>query len=352
MTFIKEIAMKSMKQLAWIFGVAGTALLSLALSSQAYSQSYPEIDFSSRPNYLPNNAISLTFDDAPDWNNTAQILDILRDKKVKATFFLNAENWSSLSADSAMQDLVRRMVNEGHELANHSSHHLHIASLTDSEIEAELSSVETAVQSILGPKAPRLTLFRAPFGEPYQLSDVNNRSSDYLRVAPIIAKHAVHVGWAIDAFDYNCPNGECVINNVVSKIKTPGTGDYGSVLLHSVHAQTVEGLPGLIDYIRNNGFQFWTTEQLVKARYGKSSAELVDGGSSKPVSASPPVKPTQPNQPASSDCDSAAWTQGKWYNVGDKVVYNDQVFTAQNEPNPGYDPIISYWFWAAGPKCN
>jgi hypothetical protein len=159
------------------------------------------------------------------------------------------------------------------------------------------------------------------------------------------------MGWAIDAFDYNCPNGECVINNVVSKIQTPGNGDYGIILMHSVHAQTVEALPGMIDYIRNNGFQFWSSEQVIKARYGKSSAELV-AGATQPSQPTKPTQPTEPSQPSKDGCDSAPWVQGQWYNIGDKVVYNNQVFTAQNEANPGYDPVISYWFWAAGPKCN
>ena len=64
--------------------------------SDAVVTSYAEIDFSSRPSYLPNNVVVLTFDDGPDWNNTARVLDVLREKNAKATFFINTENWSSV----------------------------------------------------------------------------------------------------------------------------------------------------------------------------------------------------------------------------------------------------------------
>lgn len=326
--------------------LAVAASLAISLAAPAFAQSYPEIDFSTRPNYLPNNVISLTFDDAPDWNNTARILDTLKQKNAKATFFINAENWSSLSQDGPMQDLVRRMVNEGHELANHTSRHPHLGSLSADQIRDEINSVDTLVQQLTG---RRMTLFRAPFGEPYQLNDAFNPSADYLKVAPIVAESKVHIGWHVDSFDYNCPDGRCVVDNVMSKIQTPGNGDYGVVLLHSVHAQTAAGLPELIDSIRNRGFQLWTVEDVVRSRYGKSSAELVGAG---PVNPGEPQGPTQPEQPSNGSCANVqAWEAGRWYEIGEKVVFEGQLFTAINERNPGYHPKISYWFWAAGAMC-
>src|SRR5690606_1223358 len=144
-------------------------------------------------------------------------------------------------------------------------------------IEAELKGVEDTVRNVFGGGGPRLTMFRAPFGEPYQGNDPSFPSAGYQLMAPIVAKHAVHVGWAIDSFDYNCPPGDgaCVFNNVKNKLQTPGSGDYGVILMHSVHAQTAAALPNIIDYIRANGFQIWSTEDVIRARYGKSSAELV-----------------------------------------------------------------------------
>ena len=239
---------------------------------------YAEIDFAARPGYLPKNVVVLTFDDGPDWTNTARVLDVLRQKNAKATFFINTRNWSNVDTEEPMRNLVRRMVNEGHELASHSVGHQHMASLSTSAIENEIAGVERTVRSIFGSRAPRLTLFRAPFGEPYQGNNPSNPRAGYRKVAPVVARHAVHIGWAVDSFDYNCAPGDgtCVYNNVKNVLKTPNTGAYGIVLLHSVHAQTASALPRIIDYVRSKGFTLWTVEQVVRRRYGRSSAQLVD----------------------------------------------------------------------------
>jgi len=239
-------------------------------SSPQAAGGYPEIDFSDKPSYLPDNVIVLTFDDGPDWTNTAKILDVLAERDVKATFFINTENWSNVNTEPEMQDLVRRMVNEGHELANHTVRHLSLPTLSAADDEAEIAGVENTVNTIFGAAAPRLTLFRAPFGEPYQ------DHMGYDQVAPIVAEHAVHIGWAIDTKDYECPVGDsaCVIHNFTAALEA---GSYGVVLLHSVWSQTATALPELLDYIDSHGYELWTTEQVVCARFGKSSARVVDG---------------------------------------------------------------------------
>jgi peptidoglycan/xylan/chitin deacetylase (PgdA/CDA1 family) len=237
---------------------------------------YPEIDFTARPSYLPAKTLSFTFDDGPDYTNTAKVLDILKRNNVKASFFINTNNWSNVDTDAPMQDLVRRMVQEGHELASHTVHHPHLGGLSAADIEAELTGVETTVKNLFGPTGPKMTLFRAPYGEPYQDNDPNNWSADYKKVAPIVAKHAVEIGWALDEFDYNCPQGDgaCVLGNFKSALTG---GAYGVVLMHSVHSQTVNALQSMIDYARTNGYRLVQVEDVVRARFGKSSSEIVHG---------------------------------------------------------------------------
>lgn len=226
----------------------GIGLIAGAFSASKGIAQYAEIDFSDRPSYISNNSLSLTFDDGPDWNNTARVLDILRDKGVRATFFINSENWSNIWTEWPMQDLVRRMVNEGHELANHTQRHDHLPWLSDQEIDAQIRNVQDAVNTIFGGVGPRLTLLRAPHGEPYQIVV----PADYNRVAPIVARYAVHVGWAIDTFDYNCPpgDGNCVYNSFVSKVRTPGNGAIrGAMMRFRTMRSTaawvpIRGLPG------------------------------------------------------------------------------------------------------------
>src|SRR5947209_4512873 len=57
---------------------------------------YPQIDFTAQPPYLSNKTLALTFDDGPDYTNTAKVLDILKGNDIKATFFINTQNWSNV----------------------------------------------------------------------------------------------------------------------------------------------------------------------------------------------------------------------------------------------------------------
>lgn len=71
-----------------------------------------------------------------------------------------------------------------------------------------------------------------------------------------------------------------------------------------------------------------------------------DGNPSNPTNSGS----TNPELPAG--CDAPAWIQGQWYQIGAKVVFEGQVFTARNEPNPGFHPKVSWWFWEPGPICH
>jgi peptidoglycan/xylan/chitin deacetylase (PgdA/CDA1 family) len=229
----------------------------------------PQIDFSPRPSYLPDNTIVLTFDDGPDSTNTARVLDILRSRNVRATFFINSQNYTDIETDPNAQAVLRRIVNEGHELGNHTARHLDLSTLSEDSIEDEISRVEEAVRDIVSPSR-RLTLLRAPFGIPY---DPDGDTSGFPKVAPIVARHAVHIGWSITPQDFACGDASCVFEGVRDALEA---GDYGVVLLHSPLPQTVGALPDIIDFARANGYTFKLTEDVVRARFGQSSGEIID----------------------------------------------------------------------------
>jgi peptidoglycan/xylan/chitin deacetylase (PgdA/CDA1 family) len=185
----------------------------------------PAIDFSTRPSYVANNVIGLTFDDGPDSVNTPKVLDTLRDKAAKATFFINTDNYDGpVDSNPTLKALIQRIVNEGHVLGSHSVHHLHLPTLSAATVEAEIVGVQTTVNrsDVLGASYPKVTLFRDPFGEPHQGEGPGQAGYD--KVAPIVGKYAVHIGWAIDPEDYNCLTGtaaqrkQCVLDNVLNKV--------------------------------------------------------------------------------------------------------------------------------------
>jgi len=264
-------------------GLAVPALVSIALSGAActsptseevgvavsqplFGGAYPELGFDEQPDYIDEKVVALTFDDGPDWTNTALVLNILRDENVKATFFINTINWSDVNTDEPMQALVRRMVDEGHDLGSHTVHHPHLRDMETDAIEAEITGVENTVRTVIGNNR-KVTLFRAPFGEPYQ----DRMNLDH--VASIVANHAVHIGWAIDSQDWNCMgSADCTYNNVVNALED---GRYGEILMHSVQAATVGALPRIIDYLRDHNYRMATTEELVCAKFGASSANVI-----------------------------------------------------------------------------
>jgi peptidoglycan/xylan/chitin deacetylase (PgdA/CDA1 family) len=247
----------------------------------------PEIDFTEQPSYVPSDTLALTFDDGPLSPFTGEILDILKKNQVHATFFITTQNNNNdVDHSPETRELVRRIVGEGHGLGNHTVHHLSLKTLDAKTIEEEIAGVENTVRDVLHDPAARLTLFRAPFGEPYQ--DYFNDHGDpagatYPFVASIVSKHAVHVGWNVETDDWKCTTGEasanadCVYDHFTSAVKTVGApaAQWGIVLMHCVNPQTVAALPRILDYIKRNHFRLVSVEDVVRMRFAKSSAELV-----------------------------------------------------------------------------
>lgn len=328
-------------------GCKTTNTLSQTSSIGSASADYFQIGFETRPTYVDANALSLTFDDGPDAVNTPKVLDILKAKNVKASFFINSLNWGDIH-DPAMHSILKRILAEGHELANHTANHLDLATLSEADVENQVASTMRDVEQITG---KRMTLIRAPFGSPFQLEEMGTSQANYDRVARIVSKYGVHVGWNFDSFDYNCTSGsdsdkkKCVINNVMTHINQ---NENGVILFHSVHAQTVAALPELIDTLRQKNKKFVLIEDILKKKYGKSSAELVADYSKKIAGEEIPSD----KGGNSTSCAAQNWEQGRFYKVGSQVVYQNQLFTAINQDNPGYDPKISTWFWQAGPLCS
>jgi peptidoglycan/xylan/chitin deacetylase (PgdA/CDA1 family) len=248
----------------------------------------PEIDFTEQPSYIPNDTLSLTFDDGPLSPFTGEVLDVLKVKGVHATFFITTDNNKNDVDNSAeTQELVRRIVREGHGLANHTVHHLSLKTLDAGAIEAEISGVERTVKVVLGDPSIHLSLLRAPYGEPYQdyfYNHADPAGAMYPQVSAVVSKHGVHVGWNVETDDWKCTtagasaNADCVYDHFTSAVKTIGApgAAWGIVLMHCVNPQTPAALPRIIDYIKANHFKLVSTEEVVRMRFGKSSAELVE----------------------------------------------------------------------------
>ena len=220
------------------------------------------------PKSMPSNALALSFDDGPDdLGRTDAVLDVLRNRSMHATFFVNTNNWSDVRASTAAQASLRRILAEGHVLASHTDHHRHMGTLDPAQVEAEMQNCAQILQTVLGPTMPPLTLIRMPFGQPLQTPTDSTAA-----VAEAVGAHGVHVGWTLDPKDYTCTTPACVTDAVLHQYDQ---GLRGIMLMHAIGAATAQALPGLLDALQKRGAQFVSVESLVQLQFGTSSTELL-----------------------------------------------------------------------------
>src|SRR6202047_5526552 len=99
--------------------------------------------------------IAMTFDDGPSPETTPRLLDILKQRNIKATFFMIGQNAERNPA------IVKRILAEGHEIGNHSWPHPQLSKLSDDRVTAEITKTQAAIKDASG-YAP--TLLRPPYG--------------------------------------------------------------------------------------------------------------------------------------------------------------------------------------------
>jgi peptidoglycan/xylan/chitin deacetylase (PgdA/CDA1 family) len=180
--------------------------------------------------------IALTFDDGPDPVDTPRLLDLLREKNVKATFFVVGER------AERYPEIVRRARDEGHLIGNHTwSHRSLFCFLTPGRLRSEIDHGAESIRSITGFR-PRL--FRSPVGLRHPLLGV------YLKEAGL-----EYVSWSIRTCDTLSLNSTTLAHRILNTV----TG--GDVILMHDHlpagaAPMLEALPGVIDELRGRGFEF------------------------------------------------------------------------------------------------
>ena len=187
----------------------------------------------------PADAVSLTFDDGPDPKWTPLILDILKAKKVSATFFMIGANMEKYP------NIVKRIVDEGHMIGVHTYSHPNIALVSEERAYLEFNATERLIESITGHST---ILFRPPYN-----ADTNPREPEEL--VPII--FAQKMGYItitedIDPEDWSEPGTDVL----VERIKKGRLLGGNIILLHDAGGdrhQTVEALPKIIDYLKNRG---------------------------------------------------------------------------------------------------
>ena len=183
--------------------------------------------------------IAITFDDGPG-KYTGELLDALKKYNAKATFFLVG------TCVERYPELVKREVEEGHQVANRSWDHAKLTDLSQSAISAELSKTENAIDKACGKDLGTL-MVRPPYGS--SNSAVQNSAN-----APLIF-------WSVDTLDWKYRNAETVKNNIVNNAK-----DGAIILLHDIHSTSVQGAVAAIEELTGQGYTFVTVSELFRRK--------------------------------------------------------------------------------------
>jgi len=186
---------------------------------------------------LPQNApkIYLTFDEGYEQGYTGQILDILKEYNVPAVFFITGHYLKS------QPDLVKRMVAEGHQVANHTYNHPDLSQVSRERFDKELEQLEQEFQQLTGSKM-------APFLRP----PMGNYSLTTLQWAKERNYKTVFWSMAFHDWDPNNQPGADYSHRHVTEHIHPGA----VILLHAVSESNTQALPRIIEDLRAAGYEF------------------------------------------------------------------------------------------------
>jgi peptidoglycan/xylan/chitin deacetylase (PgdA/CDA1 family) len=195
---------------------------------------------------LPRGKIALTFDDGPNRSTTTRVLDILKAHNAPATFFVLG------SKVAGNEDILRRMVDEGHHVGNHTYTHLNAHQVSLAKETGEIDRTQALVSDYAG----GAMYMRFPYG---------NSTCDSRAYVEDLGYHVV--GWHIDSCDWDYTDGRagsCVpeaayrdgsmfLDWVVKEARSMGGG---VILFHDIHANTANKLDAILTALEAAGFSF------------------------------------------------------------------------------------------------
>ncbi len=185
--------------------------------------------------------ICFTFDDGPAGKNTTKLLNALKERNYKASFFMVGNRVKNNAS------LVKRMKEEGHSIGQHSYSHANLKKLSASDpnkAKNEIYLANDAIKNVIG-ENPRY--IRPPYGA---------YNSDVLSYADM-----VFVNWSIDPLDWKYRNANTVYNNIIKKAY-----DGAIVLVHDIHPTSVDGAIKAMDYLASKGYAIVSLDEMAKLR--------------------------------------------------------------------------------------
>lgn len=242
--------------------VAGTHLFELAFPQETVSDSLESTSDSQstggsadKPvDQTPKKMIALTFDDGPDSENTAKILDLLEQYDAQATFFVCGSN-VTISTRTAL----RRAISLGCEIGNHTLSHKDMRNLSEQELLKEILDTNEKIALHSGTNY-QCKLYRPPYGN-INLSAMNTLYDNDIRM------YSIH--WSSDSLDWEYQNRykkgeitrEAAIDGAFQTIVNE-TSEGTVILMHDIHEITPDILKLVLEKYTAEGYTFVTVSEL------------------------------------------------------------------------------------------
>jgi peptidoglycan/xylan/chitin deacetylase (PgdA/CDA1 family) len=175
--------------------------------------------------------VVFTFDDGPNPTLTPKVLDILKKHDIRAVFFLVGEMVDTKNKN--VPKILRRMIKEGHVLANHTMTHKDLCRVKEEKGAAEIDGGREAIVKVTGVDP---VWFRAPFGVRCERIE-----------ALLEERHIQHMHWDLDPQEWKHGDKAKVVSYVTGELARAKGRKV--LLLHDIHAVTVEALPEILAWI-------------------------------------------------------------------------------------------------------
>lgn len=183
--------------------------------------------------------LAMTFDDGPHPTLTPKLLDLLKARNIKATFYVvgrNAEQYP---------EIMRRIVEEGHEVANHTWNHPALTKCSAGKIASEVGRTSDVITRTTG-KAP--TNMRPPYGAIN--AAITKRLNEEFGLTVVM--------WSVDPLDWKRPGPSVVAKRIID-----GAHPGAIILSHDIHPGTIEAMPRALDELKARGYEFVTVSELL-----------------------------------------------------------------------------------------
>lgn len=180
--------------------------------------------------------VALTFDDGPGYESTDRILNTLKRHDVKATFFVLG------SKVEQNPEMLKKIHNEGHEIASHSYSHPNLTKLKKEEVTQQLKQTNTAIKNTVGTDTIYL---RPPYGA------YNKEIEDTSKQKIIL--------WNVDSQDWQLRDGEKIKVHVLGNLSPQSI-----VLFHDIYDSSADAVEKIIPELKKQGYEFVTTSQYIE----------------------------------------------------------------------------------------